>query len=110
MKTMNKVELIGYLGKGPDIREYSNGIARATMRLATDSYHQPRSGAPIKRTEWHTVILWGKDPIVRFCQFLMKGSHVLVIGQLRHDMYVDKTGQTRYVTEIKANSLVDLDR
>jgi len=107
---MNKVQLIGYLGKDPLIREFANGNALAILRLATDTYYQRKEGSAVKTTQWHTVKLWGKEQIVKFCEYLIKGSHVLVEGQLLYDTYLDKNGQTRYVTEIKAKNLVDLDR
>lgn len=110
MKSMNKVQLIGYLGKDPQISEFSNGNALAILRLATDTYYHCKEGSPVKITQWHTIKLWGKEQIVKFCEYLIKGSHVLVEGQLLYNTYKDKSGHTRYVTEIKAKSLIDLDR
>ena len=106
---MNNVQLIGYLGRDPQIRACANGNMLAVLRLATDTYFD-RKGNPVKITQWHTVKLWGKEQIMKFCECLIKGSHVLVEGHLLYDSYMDKSGQTRHVTEIKANNLVDLDR
>ncbi len=110
MKSMNTVQLIGYLGKDPDIHEYTNGNALAIIRLATDRFYASNQGRPVKHTQWHTVKVWGKQQIEKLENYLIKGSHILVNGELEYRTYQDKTGQTRYVTEIRANYLVDLDR
>jgi single-strand DNA-binding protein len=110
MKSMNKVQLIGYLGKDPDIREYSDGKALAIIRLATDNYYKAEQGSLVKCTQWHTVKLWGKEAIMQFCKLLIKGSHVMVEGQLAYDIFTDEAGRTRCVAEIKAKNVVDLDR
>jgi single-strand DNA-binding protein len=110
MKSMNRVELIGYLGKDPVIYEYSNGNAMAILRLATNRYYQSREGKTVKATQWHTAKLWGKQQIDKFRNYLMKGSHILVAGELEYRTFQGKDGQTRSMTMIRANYLVDLDR
>lgn len=107
---MNKVQLIGYLGKDPLIRKFGNDNAVAVLRLATNIYYQPKEGDLVRTTQWHTVKFWGKQQIAKFCEYLIKGSHVLVEGYLLYDTYVDRNGVVRQVTEINAKNLVDLDR
>ena len=107
---MNRVELIGYLGKDPDIHEYSDGNSLAIIRLATDRFYQSEQGKTIKQTQWHTAKVWGKQQIEKLRNYLIKGSHILINGELEYRTYQDKGGQTRYVTEIRVNYLVDLDR
>jgi single-strand DNA-binding protein len=110
MKSMNKVQLVGYLGKDPIIKQNENGSDRAILRLATDRFYTPRQGAVKKFTEWHTVVVWGQSQVEKLKNYIMKGSHILVDGSIRYSTYSDITGQTRDVTEIHANYLVDLDR
>jgi single-strand DNA-binding protein len=110
MKSMNKVQLVGYLGKDPEIKEYPDGKAKATIRLATDRFFPSDKGKVVKQTQWHTVVVWGKERIDKFRNYLVTGSHILVNGELEYRTYQDKTGHMRYTTEIRVNSLVDLDR
>jgi single-strand DNA-binding protein len=110
MKSMNRVELIGYLGKDPDIYDYPDGNAKAIFRMATDRFYSSEEGKSVKVTQWHTVIVWGKEQIDKLRNYLIKGSHVLVNGELEYQTYQDKAGQTRQATEIRLHYLVDLDR
>ena len=106
----NKVQLIGYLGKDPDIRTFEKGSKKARMRLATNTfYRKDEASEPIKKTIWHTVICWnGIADLVE--QHLCKGSHILVEGMIEYHVYSDKDGNVKHVTEIKAFHLTDLDR
>lgn len=110
MKSMNRVQLIGYLGKDPIIKRNENGSDRAILRLATDRFYTSKEGAVKKFTEWHTVIVWGQSQVQELKNYIIKGSHVLVEGSIRYSSYSDTAGQTRNLTEIHANYLVDLDR
>lgn len=107
---MNKVQLIGYLGKDPEFKTMPNETTMIKMRLATDHWFFPKLGERKQFTEWHTIKMWGKEKIEKLCNYLIKGSHVLVEGRIVYRRYIDTQGQTRYVTEIRANYLVDLDR
>ena len=107
---MNKVELIGYLGKDPVIYDYGNGTALAILRLATDRFYQGREGKTVKETQWHTARLWGKQQIDKIRNYLIKGSHILVGGHLEYRTFQGRDGQTRSMTMIRVNYLVDLDR
>jgi len=110
MKCLNKVQLIGYLGEDPEIKVFSTGNALARFRLATDSFYKQASGKTVKRTEWHTVKLWGKGPIVQFSGSLGKGSHILVEGQLVYRKIKIRSGQLTEVADINAYLIIDLDR
>jgi single-strand DNA-binding protein len=110
MKSMNKVQLIGYLGSDPEFKTMQDGTLMARMRLATDHWFFPKDGGRKQYTDWHTIKMWGKDQVERFRNYLIKGSHVLVEGRVIYRTYTDREGQTRNVTEIRANYLVDLDR
>lgn len=110
MKSMNRVELIGYLGKAPEIYDYSDGSSLAILRVATDKFYQSREGNTVKKTQWHTARLWGKQQIDKFRNYLITGSHILVGGELEYCTFQGRDGQTRSVTMIRVNYLVDLDR
>ncbi|MGI8601282.1 MAG: single-stranded DNA-binding protein [Chitinophagaceae bacterium] len=107
MKWQNRVQLIGYLGKDPDVKILPSGFYYATMRLATNNGFSNQQKD--RQTMWHTVKIWGKRS--NYIQnFFMKGSHVLVDGKIVYRSYLDKEGNTRFVTEIKAQKIMNLDR
>jgi single-strand DNA-binding protein len=110
MKSMNKIQLIGYLGRDPEFRELKNGQTMAYMRLATNHWFQPKEGEPRKRTEWHGISVWGQEQIRKIRNYIVKGSHVLVEGRIVYRTYTNRQGEKKSVTEIKADYLVDLDR
>src|SRR5688572_12504355 len=100
MKSLNKVQLIGYLGKDPEIITMKDGTLMAGISMATDQYFQQKDGEPKKYTDWHTVKLWDQKQVEKMRNYLIKGSHILVDGRILYRTYTDKKGHTRYVTEI----------
>lgn len=108
MKTQNKVQLIGYLGKDPIILTTDKGKL-AKIRVATDTFFKDDSGKSVKVTTWHEVVAWEKKAEEVENNFI-KGSHILVEGQILYKTYPDLAGHVRYVTEIKAHTLMNLDR
>jgi single-strand DNA-binding protein len=99
--TVNKVILIGNLGKDPEVRYTANGRAVARFPIATTEFWNDQSGNRQERTEWHNIIVWGKQG--ESCgQYLAKGRQVFVEGSIRSRSYDDKSGIKRYVTEIVA--------
>jgi len=110
MKSLNKVQLIGWLGKDPDIITKKGGKRMARLRLATDVFMPGEGDKPKKITTWHDLVIW-KDRLVEQAKtYLLKGSHVLVDGSISYYTFPDHLGHVRYMTEIKVNYLVDLDR
>ena len=109
---MNKTQLIGYLGNDPVIREYESGNLMAKLRLGTSTKTKNKDlfGDNTYHTTWHNVSIWGKERVEKIISQFMKGSHVMVEGKLEYQSYTDKTGHKRYVTEIKAYSIMNLDR
>jgi single-strand DNA-binding protein len=99
MSGVNKVILLGYLGKDPEVRALEGGKKVAKFSLATTEYYKDRDGNRIEQTEWHHVEFWGAlvDVIEKY---LKKGSQVYIEGKLRTRSYDDKDGIKRYVTEI----------
>jgi single-strand DNA-binding protein len=98
---MNKVLLIGNLGKDPEVKFIGNGQAMARFPVATSEVWNAREGQRQERTEWHHVVVWGKQG--EACgQFLAKGRQVCVEGSVRSRQYDDKDGHKRYITEVVA--------
>jgi single-strand DNA-binding protein len=107
---INKVILVGRLGKDPEIRSTPNGTSVAKFTVATDEKFTDRNGEKQERTEWHNITAWGK--LGEICgQYLRKGKLVYIEGSIRTDSWDDKeTGQKKYRTEVVANTMKMLDR
>jgi single-strand DNA-binding protein len=105
MASVNKVILIGNLGKDPEVRYMPSGKAVANVTLATsDSWKDKNTGEKQERTEWHNVVFY--SPLAEIAgQYLRKGSSVFVEGRLQTRKWQDKNGQDRYTTEIIANEM-----
>lgn len=104
--SLNKVMLIGNVGKDPDIRYIDNGVCTAQLSLATNTpgYTLPNGTQVPERTEWHRVMLWRRlAEIVE--RYVRKGDKLFVEGQLRTRTYTDKSGHTRYITEVWADNM-----
>lgn len=109
MSGVNKVILIGNLGKDPEVRYLDNGVAVANMSIATTENYKNKEGDRVSQTEWHDVVLWrGLAEIAE--KYLKKGSSVYIEGKIRTNKWVDKDENTRYKTEILADKLNMLGR
>ncbi|BCS86895.1 single-stranded DNA-binding protein [Pseudodesulfovibrio sediminis] len=109
--SMNKVILIGRLGRDPELSYTPAGQARAKFSVATDEgYRDKQTGQKVEKTEWHNVVAWRQT--AEFCgKFLGKGRLVMVEGKLQTRKWQDQnTGQDRYMTEIVADNVQGLDR
>lgn len=108
-KSLNKVQLIGNLGKDPELRYTTSGVAVATFSLATSDTWKDQDGNVQERTEWHNIVAWRK--LAEICgEWLKKGKKVYIEGRIQTRSYDDKnTGQKRYITEIVADNLIMLD-
>ncbi len=102
---LNRVMLMGNLGADPELRFTQSGQAVLNMRLATTESYVDREGQRKERTEWHSVVLWGKRAEA-LGKFLTKGSSMLVEGSLRYSSYDGKDGIKRYKTEINARNII----
>lgn len=99
--SVNKVILIGNLGKDPEVRYTANGRAVARFSLATSEVWNDADGNRQERTEWHNIVVWGKQGET-CAQYLAKGRQAYIEGSIRNRSYDDKNGQKRYITEIVA--------
>jgi len=106
-KSLNKVQLIGNLGKDPELKYTSAGVAVATFSIATSDSWKDQEGNTQERTEWHNIVAWRK--LAEICgEWLKKGKRVYIEGRLQTRNY-EKDGVKRYITEIVADQLIMLD-
>jgi len=102
--SVNKVILVGRLGQNPELRYTPSGAAVANFSLATNETWVDKSGQKQERTEWHRIVVWGK--LAELCgQYLAKGRQAYVEGRLQTRQWQDKDGQTKYTTEIQAQTI-----
>ena len=104
MAGINKVILLGHLGRDPEMRYMPDGTAVATLNVATSETFKDRDGNRQERTEWHRAVFWGRTAEVAG-EYLRKGSQVYIEGRLRTRKWTDKEGQDRYTTEIVGDRL-----
>lgn len=102
---LNSVHLIGNLGNDPELRNTQGGQAVLTMRLATTETYLDRDRNRQERTEWHTVVIWGKRA-EGLARILRKGSKIGVTGSLRTNSWDGNDGTKRYRTEIQARQVI----
>ena len=107
-RSVNKVTLIGNLGKDPELRYTSSGVAVATFSMATSESWKDPEGNTQERTQWHNIVAWRKLAEV-VGEYLKKGGKIYLEGRLQYRNYDDKNGVKRYVTEIVMDQLVMLD-
>lgn len=107
-RSVNKVILIGNLGKDPEVRYTGSGVAVATFSVATNESWRDPEGNTQERTEWHNIVAWRK--LAEICgEYLKKGSKLYLEGRLQYRTYDDKNGVKRFVTEIVMDEMVMLD-
>lgn len=103
----NNVQLIGRLGKSPEVKQLESGRFVAKVSIATNDIYKNAKGEKVIETQWHNLVAWGKNA-ENFQKILNKGDEVAIQGKLTHRSYEDKDGYTRYVTEIVVNEFVKL--
>lgn len=109
MGSLNKVQLIGFLGADPELKYVASGRAVCNLRIATsEKWKDKQSGQMKEQTEWTRVVIWGETG-ENVSKYLSKGSQVYVEGKLQTRTY-DKDGQKHYATDVVAHSVVFLDR
>jgi len=107
--SVNKVILVGNLGKDPEVRHLEGGASVASFPLATSETYNNKSGERVSNTEWHNIVVWrGLADIAG--KYLKKGSKIYVEGKLRTRSWQDQEGNTRYTTEVVADNMTMLDR
>lgn len=105
MASLNKVQLIGNLGRDPEVRYAPDGTAFATLSLATsERWKDKESGEPREATEWHRVVFSGKLAEIAG-EYLIKGSAIYVEGKLKTRKWQDKDGKDQYTTEVRCDQM-----
>lgn len=105
MSSVNKVMLLGNLGRDPEVRYTQSGMATANVSIATSTKRKDKtSGEMIEETQWHRVVFWDKLAEI-VGEYLTKGSTIFVEGSLKYGQYNDKDGVTRYTADIVASSM-----
>ena len=107
MAGVNKVILLGNLGKDPEVRHLENGRAVANFSLATSETYKNKAGERVTTTEWHNIVLW--TPFAEIAEkYLKKGSQIYLEGKLTSRSYEDKDGITKYITEVVGREMTML--
>jgi single-strand DNA-binding protein len=107
--SINKVILVGNVGKDPVIRYFDKGVAKVTFPLATSETYTNQQGETITSTEWHNIVLWRALAEVAE-KTVKKGAQVYIVGKIKTRSYVDKDGNNKYITEILADTLLLLEK
>src|SRR5436190_21008824 len=105
MGSVNKVILVGNLGRDAELRYTPGGAPVATLNLATTEMWNDKAGQKQEKTEWHRVVLWGKSAET-LSEYLTKGKQIYVEGRLQTRQWDDKDGNKRYTTEIRGDRIV----
>lgn len=108
MAGLNKITLIGNLGKDPEVKSLESGRSVANFSLATSESYKNKQGERVDSTEWHNVVLW--SPLAEIAQkYLKKGSKIYVEGKVSYREYEDNEGVKRRVTDVIGNNFIMLD-
>lgn len=107
-RTLNKIQLIGRLGQGVEMRYTNSGTPVATFSLATNTPAKNQDGTMGENTDWHNIVVW--DKLAETCkEYLQKGSQVYIEGRIQYRSYENREGQKVYRTEIIASQMIMLD-
>lgn len=102
--SINKVILVGNVGKDPEVRYLDNGVAVANFPFATSEVYRNKSGEKVTTTEWHNIVLWrGLAEVAE--KYVKKGSQLYIEGKIRTRSWDDKEGNKRYTTEIVGDNM-----
>jgi len=101
----NRVQLIGNIGKDPQIKSFDSGKTMASFSLATSDSYKDSDGKKVTDTQWHQVVAWGHT--ANYIEnYLEKGNRIAVDGKLIHRSYNDKDGATKYISEVLVNEIL----
>lgn len=101
----NRVQLIGNIGKEPEVKTFESGKTKASFSLATSESYTDADGKKVTDTQWHQIVAWGNT--ANYIEsYLEKGNRIAIDGKLVHRSYNDKDGATRYITEVLVNEIL----
>ncbi len=101
----NRVQLIGHVGKEPEVKSFKKGNKVVRILLATKSFYKDSKGERVTDTQWHTLVAWNKTAEIAE-KYLVKGKEVAIDGRLAHRFYEAKDGSKKYVTEVIVNDIL----
>ncbi|MBN1339158.1 MAG: single-stranded DNA-binding protein [Bacteroidales bacterium] len=101
----NRVQLIGNLGKDPEVKEFAGGKKMARFSIATTESYENNSGEKVKETQWHNLVAWGKTASIA-ANHLTKGKEVAVEGKLTTRTYEDKDGHKKFISEVVVSEIL----
>ncbi len=107
MAGVNKVILLGNLGKDPEIQHFESGVKKAAFSLATTEVYKNKEGNKVEQTEWHNIVLW-RDLADVAEKYLKKGAQIYIEGKIKTRSWEDKDNNKRYVTEIIGDNMTML--
>lgn len=103
----NRVQLIGNIGKEPQVKHFDSGKSMASFSVATSESYNDKEGKKVTDTQWHQIVAWGGT--ANYVEnYLEKGNRVAIDGKLVHRSYTDKDGQVKYTTEVVVNEIMML--
>lgn len=105
----NNVQLIGHLGKDPELKTFDTGKTKLSATMATNEYYKNKDGDTVNDTTWHNIVAWGKTA-EQMDKLLSKGNELAVKGKLASRSYDDKEGNKRYITEVVVNEFVKITK
>ena len=109
MSGVNKVILLGNLGKDPEVRRLDDGRGVANFSLATSETYKNKAGEKVTNTEWHNIVLW--SPLAEIAEsYLKKGSQLYLEGKISNRSYEDKDGVKKYISEVVGRDITLLGR
>jgi single-strand DNA-binding protein len=103
----NSVHLVGNVGKEVQLLSFDNGNKKASLIMATNEYYTNTKGEKVKQTDWHHLVAWGKTA-EEMATSLSKGNEIAIHGKINNRTYVDKTGSTKYITEIVVSEFLKI--
>ena len=110
MKSLrNSVQLIGRLGKDPEVKTFGTKKKKVSFSIATSDSYKNQKGEKVEDTQWHNIVMWDKLASIAE-KYLKKGQEVAIEGKLVHRSYEDKNGDKRYYTEVIVNELLLLGK
>lgn len=108
MSGVNKVILVGNLGKDPELKYFENNIAKVSFSLATTEYYKDKNGQKTEQTEWHNIVMW-RGLAENASKLLKKGSQIYLEGKIQSKQWTDKEGNKKNMTEILAENFTLLN-
>ncbi len=104
--SVNKVILVGNLGKDPEVRHFEEGRSVASFPIATSESYKDKNGQTVENTDWHNVVIWRTGLVGVAEKYLNKGKKVYIEGRLKTRSYEDQEKKTKYITEVLVENLV----